>query len=202
MSRREIAIAVAMLASAIVVGCGDPCEGVTCDHGACSDETGACECDDGWSGDSCDSFDCASLACGDHGSCDDASGACACDDEWSGALCDTQDALEIAGSWVDNYAGSHEITQSTWVMDMGGTFHISQYSNGDDFLIAQNDAANAYNPDLWSRFDWTYDGSDLYYCQSAYDAASEAAALAATPANASDLNSGCGGFAWSALTAQ
>jgi hypothetical protein len=107
--------------------------------------------------------------------------------------------LEIIGSYVDEWDGAHEIGLQTW-STMGSVFHISQYSNLDDFLVAQNDPANEYNPDLWSRFDWTWDGADLYYCQIAYDAASEVAALAADGADRADLATGCNDFAWSKLT--
>ena len=64
-----------------------------------------------------------------------------------------------------------------------------------------SDAANAYNPDLWSHFQWVYADDALYYCQSAYDAA-DAETAAQTTADSDDLATGCGGFSWSTLTAQ
>ncbi|MFH1811970.1 MAG: calcium-binding EGF-like domain-containing protein [Pseudomonadota bacterium] len=142
---------------------------------------------------------CGDKSCGDHGSCDAETGECACDTQWTGALCDTEEPLEIIGSYVDDWGFDHEITQASWV-NMGSTFHTSQYSNAEDWLVAHNDAANTYNPDLWSRFDWTHSSGQLYYCQSAFDAASEQAALAVTPANSGDLSTGCGGYAWSTLS--
>ena len=39
----------------------------------------------------------------------------------------------------------------------------------------------------------------MYYCQSTYDAADEAAAESAVSADSSDLDAGCGGFSWSQL---
>ena len=97
------------------------------------------------------------------------------------------------------------ITDSTWTLGFEGStpsvFHISIVSNPDQYLIAQNDAANQFSPSLWSRFDWTQYQGGLYYCQTAYNAATEQAALDAPAADASNPPaSGCGGFAWSKLT--
>ena len=115
--------------------------------------------------------------------------------------------LSIGGVWTDGWA-NHSVDNEGWVMDaIDGSstsfFHISQYDNDFGVVIAQNDSANAWNADLWSRFDWTFDGTGaLWYCQSAYDAADETVALD-TPAATSDdpAAGGCDGFAWSALTA-
>ncbi len=108
--------------------------------------------------------------------------------------------LEIRGSWVDNWGSSHTISEDLWAID-SSSFHISQYDNFSHYAIAQNDATNAWYPAFWSRFDWTWNGSSYYYCQTAYDAATEADALATAAANSSDLLTGCGGFSWSKLSA-
>ena len=67
------------------------------------------------------------------------------------------------------------------------------------WIVAQNASTNAYNPDLWSKFEWMYDADTLYYCQSAYDAA-DAQTAQDTMADRDDVNAGCGGFGWSILT--
>lgn len=114
-----------------------------------------------------------------------------------------QSDLEITGSYTDGWGGDHEISNDTWSQYSGSTvFHLSQYDNANNVAIGQNDAANEYNPELWSRFDWTTDGAgQLWYCQTAYAAASEADALATAAADGSDPStSGCGGFSWTSLT--
>ncbi|HNC98117.1 MAG TPA: hypothetical protein PKW90_18440, partial [Myxococcota bacterium] len=108
--------------------------------------------------------------------------------------------LEIRGNWVDDWGGSHSISEDLWDMS-GSSFHISSYDNFNHYAIAQNDAANAWYPEFWSRFDWTWNGSSYYYCQTAYNAATEADALATPAANSADLSTGCGGFSWSKLSA-
>ena len=65
------------------------------------------------------------------------------------------DPLEIIGSYHDNWGGSHTIDEASWSDVYGGIFHISQFDNDSDWLIAQNDAENSYIPDLWSKFEWT-----------------------------------------------
>lgn len=108
--------------------------------------------------------------------------------------------LAIAGSYTDDFGGTHEITDTVWTMDGVGVFNISQYDNDGMWLVAQNDSSNAFSPDLWSRMDWTVDGTDLYFCQTVFDAPTEQDAIDATPAAANDLAAGCGGFPWSQLS--
>jgi hypothetical protein len=108
------------------------------------------------------------------------------------------DALEIIGNWSDSWGGSHAISQSSW--ENYGVFHITQSNNAEGWLIAQNDSNNSWNPGDWSRFDWTWDGTQLWYCQTAYAAASEASALATPAADPSNPSvSGCDIFSWTRL---
>lgn len=112
--------------------------------------------------------------------------------------------LEIAGSWIDDYGMAHEITESAWSQESTGfsaLFHVESFDNDADFLVAQNDAANDYNADLFSRFDWVEDGDgQLWYCQGVFDAATAADAESApAPDRADPATTGCGGFPWSKL---
>ncbi|RME27384.1 MAG: hypothetical protein D6806_04725 [Deltaproteobacteria bacterium] len=114
------------------------------------------------------------------------------------------DKLEIAGTYTDDWQTTHTVTETTWTMHAEGmsdsVFHIVAYDNDADYLVAQNDSNNEYNPDKWSRFDWTEKDGALYYCQAAFDADTQEAATANTSADRNDLESGCGGFSWSKLT--
>ena len=110
--------------------------------------------------------------------------------------------LEVIGSYTDSWGGTLEVTAETITDGYGNSFHISAFDNEGNWLVAQNDAANEYFPELWSLFDWTEDAGQLYYCQSMFDAATADDAQNGTHANVSDLQAGCGGFGWTALTVQ
>jgi len=106
--------------------------------------------------------------------------------------------LAIAGSYTDNWGGSHTVDAFTWSSG-DSSYHIDNFSNEDMWIVAQNDTGNTYNPDLWSKFEWTMADDMLYYCQIAYDAADAETAMDAT-ADANDVETGCNGFGWSILT--
>jgi hypothetical protein len=108
-----------------------------------------------------------------------------------------QMALAIVGTYSDDFGDTHTISETEWT-NAAGSFAISQYSNDEMWLVAQNAETNMYNPSQWSRFDWTWDAEQLYYCQSVYDGLTIEDALGGS-ADATDLMMGCGGFAWSLL---
>jgi hypothetical protein len=111
------------------------------------------------------------------------------------------DGIDIAGTYVDEFGTEHVVDDVSWTQTYPGysawTFAISSYDDEARFVIAQNDPDDPYNAGLWSRFDWT---GDLHVCQTAYAAATEAEALATPRADDTDLDGGCGGFAWTDLT--
>ena len=119
---------------------------------------------------------------------------------------DTEDTappetLDLIGTYTDSWGGTQTVTDDTWSTGSGSLYHISQFDNDAGSIVAQNDSGNSYNPDLFSKFEWTMDNDGLYYCQSAYNAATEEDAMNAA-ADATDLTTGCGGFGWSSLTAE
>jgi len=122
-------------------------------------------------------------------------------------------ALEIIGDYHEDWGAEHHVTADDWTVifpglgDAGPTTsvaHITSFDNAEDYLVAQNDSVLSYNPDLWSRYDWTFEdlsdgGVDLYYCQIEYMAADEETAAANGSADPADLGAGCSGFSWSRL---
>jgi hypothetical protein len=122
-------------------------------------------------------------------------------------------ALEIIGDYHEDWGAEHHVTADDWTVvfpglgDAGPTtsvVHITSFDNAADYLVAQNDHDLSYNPDLWSRYDWTFEdlsdgGVDLYYCQIEYAAADEETAAANEGADPDDLGGGCGAFPWSRL---
>lgn len=116
----------------------------------------------------------------------------------------TGEAPEIAGRYTDAFGGSHTVTATRWEQTGEGFssgFRFTLVDNDEDWAVAQNDATNEYSPSLYSRFEWVEAGGVLYFCQSPFDAATEAAAIdSARPGRGDPANSGCGMFGWSALT--
>lgn len=109
--------------------------------------------------------------------------------------------LEIAGDYTDEWGSAHTITEETWRVDWPAEFHVVSYDNHEGVVIAHNDADNAFNPDQFSRLDWTFVDGDLFYCQTAYDAASAEDAQGTARADESDpAAGGCGPGPWTNLT--
>jgi hypothetical protein len=106
-------------------------------------------------------------------------------------------ALAIAGTYTDEYGDTHMISETEWT-NAAGSFLVEQWSNDEMWLVAQNAETNEYSPGLWSRFDWAWDGDQLYYCQSVFDGATLEDALSGS-ADAGDFAMGCGGFPWTKL---
>ena len=111
------------------------------------------------------------------------------------------EGLAIAGSYTDEFGTEHVIDDGSWTQTFPGypatTWTITSYDNDGMYVIAQNSPDDPFNPGLWSRFDWA---GDLHYCQATFDAATEADALTTPRPDDSDLDAGCGGFAWTDLT--
>lgn len=127
----------------------------------------------------------------------------ACNTSSDGESGSVQGPLEINGTYTDEFGTDQTITSSAWSDSFANIFHILSYSNDSNYLIAKNDPANAFNPDLYSRFDWTRFNSDLYYCQTAFDAATAADAKAAQADPTDPTTGGCdvvGNFSWTNLT--
>jgi ABC-type Zn uptake system ZnuABC Zn-binding protein ZnuA len=102
--------------------------------------------------------------------------------------------IAIEGNWVDEWGTNQTIDSDSW---NSGT--ITQFDNSAMWAVAEN-GEDSFNPGLWSKYDWTWDSEELYYCQSTFAAESEADALSANSANSSDLEAGCGGFPWSQMS--
>lgn len=106
--------------------------------------------------------------------------------------------LALSGFWDDNFGGTHDITSRAWFNF--GTFRIWWFDNADQTAVALN-GPDTFFPGAFSRFDWTVSGGSTWYCQTAYNAPSYAAAYATPRADdTSPASGGCSGFSWTQLT--
>ncbi len=103
-----------------------------------------------------------------------------------------------AGNWIDAWGTSHHVNGLRWVDGWSNAFWITTVVN-DTTLVAANDLHNAFFPNKFSRFDVSVQDGATWYCQSVYDAATEAEALASRSADETDLAAGCSGFSWTRL---
>ncbi|HEY6727338.1 MAG TPA: hypothetical protein VI197_25060 [Polyangiaceae bacterium] len=110
-----------------------------------------------------------------------------------------ENEIDIAGAFRDHYDGAHRIDDEVWQMG-SSIFDLIEVSNEEGWAIAENSADNEFFPASFSRFEWTREGGQLYYCQSVFAASTAAEAGDPPRADADDLAEGCGGFAWSSLT--
>jgi hypothetical protein len=134
---------------------------------------------------------------GDSGSGEDDGG----DDE--GGEDGGTETLSIAGNYTSDTGEEHAITESYWSMDFGAgevyEYNITQYDNGSAWLVAENRSGEEAG--YWSRFDWFVDsGGTLYVCQTDAFAATESDALTTSPADSSDLTTGCPYYGWLLMT--
>ena len=65
------------------------------------------------------------------------------------------------GDWVDEWGTEHSIDSESWNENT-----ITHYDNHDGWAVAQNSDDDQYSPGLWSKYDWTWESEELYYCQS------------------------------------
>lgn len=108
--------------------------------------------------------------------------------------------IEVAGTWQDDF-GSAPVTITA---DAWGEATVVSFDNAERFAIIQNPADAEYNPSKFGKHIWTEPKDGVFYdCMVEYDLASAADAEASTKtADATDpANGGCGGFAWSKMTA-
>jgi hypothetical protein len=117
---------------------------------------------------------------------------------------DSDADIDIEGTWRSALY-NHTITNTTWTeisppppVETIYNWSVTAYSNSGQYAIAHNASDNYWGPDLWSRFDWQWDGGGgLWTCLTVYDAETEAEAIA-TPAP-EFVDGGCRLYGWNEL---
>ncbi|MEM1057431.1 MAG: hypothetical protein AAGI52_18080 [Bacteroidota bacterium] len=109
----------------------------------------------------------------------------------------------LLGTFEDDYGIRYEITEREWIQQPNARYRIVRWRPEAGYLIAQNDAANPQDGDLWTRIDWV-SLTDMApytwaFCLSAYDAPTAAAAEATRVADRSTPRTGCNGYPFSRM---
>jgi len=115
------------------------------------------------------------------------------------------DSLAIVGGWVDEHGTAHTITEEDWEQvrtgDVTYAYEITIFWPADEYLIAYNKPGNPTNETLWSRFDWVWEGDELYVCHVTETASIALSAIAAPDPDGSEPSvGGCNGAAWIHMT--
>ncbi len=121
--------------------------------------------------------------------------------------CGSEASLEIKGSWKSNYDALETIDETTWSSTTSGvtsTYTIVKFDNENNMAITQNAADATYDPGKFNKIVWTDLADDsFYYCMVDYskESAEEAEASTTTADSNDPATTGCGGFAWTQLSA-
>ena len=106
-------------------------------------------------------------------------------------------ALEVRGTWADNYGQTVTISEAAW-----GPNEVHQFDNDSNWAVAQNPADDEWNPSKYSRVVWTElaDG-EFWFCTVAYGLGTlEEALNTDQTADPEDLEgAGCDGFPWTRM---
>ncbi len=112
--------------------------------------------------------------------------------------------IQILGTYEDSYNSGHKISAESWVVSFGestSTYEILSFDNANRVIIALN-GEDSFNPGEYSRFEWVYVDSKLFYCQSVYDGQTIEEAEEDQSSSSSDpIGGGCGSydFPWTPL---
>lgn len=119
--------------------------------------------------------------------------------------CSTPQSLpdQILGNFEDDYGIRYEITNHAFTMQPNSIYHIVEINNDQQFLIAQNDANNKYDPELYTRIDWVnFEDMEPFqwgFCISAYNASSPDSIKSVKNINREAPKTGCNGYPFSRM---
>jgi hypothetical protein len=106
-------------------------------------------------------------------------------------------ALEVVGTWADNWGGETEISAQQW-----GSSTLLEYDNAANWAVTQYPADDPWSGGKFAKQVWTEPaGGAWWLCTIEYAAESaQAAENTDKIADASDpAEGGCGGFAWTRM---
>jgi hypothetical protein len=113
------------------------------------------------------------------------------------------DPSQLQGAFLDDYGNRFRISDTLWEQLPHGRFHIVEWHAAQQFFVAQNDAANSADANLWTRIDWMpLTGMAPYtwaFCMTAYQAPTRDSARNTTAPNRDVPRTGCNGYPFSRM---
>ena len=115
-------------------------------------------------------------------------------------------AALVLGSFDDDYGSRHVVTREVWQHGKSARYEIVKWNAKEQYLIAQNNAANPNDGALWSRFDWmpleNMAPFTWAFCMSAYKAKTMEEAEQTNIAKRESPKTGCNGFPFTRMKPQ
>lgn len=109
----------------------------------------------------------------------------------------------MTGRFSDDYGINYTINDTIFVMEGAAKYHILQWNEKEQYLLAQNDSTNKTDKGLYTRIDYmSFTGMEPFkwgYCFTVYNAADRQAAMRAAAADRSNPKKGCGGYPFSRM---
>ncbi|MBO6535509.1 MAG: hypothetical protein JJ966_04760 [Balneolaceae bacterium] len=109
----------------------------------------------------------------------------------------------LTGTFEDDYEIQYLVNDSLFILLPADVYHIKKWNLKDQYIIAQNDSMNAYDPGAWTRIDWinleNMEPFEWAFCLGIYNAGSAQAAEAFTETNPQTPRTGCNGFPFSRM---
>lgn len=109
----------------------------------------------------------------------------------------------IKGRFRDDYGINYTINDTLFIMDGVAKYHIINWKENEQYLLARNDSTNKTDKGLYTRIDYTtFSGMAPFtwgYCFTVYNAKSTSAALQAAAADRANPKKGCNGYPFSRM---
>lgn len=107
------------------------------------------------------------------------------------------------GNFTDDYGSNYTITSKEWVQDKRVKYHLLQYNNTENFLIAKNDEANPSDGGLYTRIDIMYfENMEPWhwgYCLTVFKASTVQEAINTASADRANPRKGCNRYPFSRM---
>jgi len=110
---------------------------------------------------------------------------------------------QLIGFFEDDYQIQYSVSDSTFILLPNSIYHIKSWNIDEQYLIAQNDSSNSYDPGLWTRIDWIelndMEPFSWAFCISVFNAETSLQAELDSQTNPETPMTGCNGFPFSRM---